>query len=29
MKKLEALVQEGTAKTDEIVARKERDVMEL
>ncbi len=29
MKKLEAIVQEGTAKVDEIVARKEKDIMEI
>lgn len=29
MKKLESIVQEGTARTDEIVARKEKDVMEI
>lgn len=29
MKKVEALVQEGTAKVDEIVARKEKDTMEI
>jgi ribosome recycling factor len=29
IKKLEAIVQDGTAKADEIVARKEKDVMEI
>lgn len=29
MKKLEAIVQDGTAKADEIVSRKEKDVMEI
>lgn len=29
MKKLEALVQEGVAKVDEIIGRKEKDIMEL
>lgn len=29
MKKLEAIVSEGTAKADEIVSRKEKDIMEL
>ncbi len=29
MKKLEAIVQEGTAKVDEIVSRKEKDIMEI
>jgi ribosome recycling factor len=29
MKKVEAIVQDGTARTDEIVAKKEKDVMEV
>lgn len=29
MKKVEAIVQEGTARTDEIIAKKEKDIMEI